>query len=49
MAQRRIRGSSSAEDIQAHLDEINNTEGFIIPASTSDEIMALAEKFNPPA
>jgi NAD(P)-dependent dehydrogenase (short-subunit alcohol dehydrogenase family) len=39
----------TAEDIQAHLDEIHNTEGFIIPASTTDEIAALANKFNPPA
>ncbi len=39
----------SAEDIQAHLDEINDPEGFIIPGSTTDEIIALAEKFNPPA
>ena len=39
----------TAEDIQAHLDEITNTEGFILPASTTDEIVALSEKFNPPA
>jgi hypothetical protein len=39
----------AAEDIQQHLDEISNTEGFIIPASTTDEIVALASKFNPPA
>jgi NAD(P)-dependent dehydrogenase (short-subunit alcohol dehydrogenase family) len=39
----------TAEDIQSHLDEISTTEGFIIPASTTDEIVALASKFNPPA
>ncbi|MFP5218484.1 MAG: SDR family NAD(P)-dependent oxidoreductase [Actinomycetes bacterium] len=39
----------TAEDIQAHLDEIQSTEGFIIPGSTTDEIMALAAHFNPPA
>ena len=39
----------TAEDIQAHLDEINSTEGFIVPGSTTDEIVALANKFNPPA
>ena len=39
----------SAEDIAAHLDEISSTEGFIIPGSTTDEIVALASKFNPPA
>jgi NAD(P)-dependent dehydrogenase (short-subunit alcohol dehydrogenase family) len=39
----------TAEDIAAHLDEINNPEGFIVPASTTDEIVALSTKFNPPA
>lgn len=39
----------TAEDIQAHLEEIQNPEGFIVPASTTDEIVALATKFNPPA
>jgi NAD(P)-dependent dehydrogenase (short-subunit alcohol dehydrogenase family) len=39
----------TAEDIAAHLDEISSTEGFIIPGSTTDEIVALATKFNPPA
>ena len=35
----------TAEDIQAHLDEINSTEGSIVPQSTTDEIAALAAKF----
>ena len=39
----------AAEDIAAHLGEISSTEGFIIPGSTTDEIVALASKFNPPA
>ena len=39
----------TAEDIQSNLEEIQSTEGFIIPGSTTDEIVALAEKFNPPA
>jgi NAD(P)-dependent dehydrogenase (short-subunit alcohol dehydrogenase family) len=39
----------TAEDIQSHLEEINNTEGFMIPGSTTDEIVALANRFNPPA
>jgi hypothetical protein len=37
----------TAEDVQAHLDEINSTEGTIVPQSTTDEIMALAGKFQP--
>jgi NAD(P)-dependent dehydrogenase (short-subunit alcohol dehydrogenase family) len=39
----------TAEDIQANLDQIQSTEGFIVPGSTTDEIVALANKFNPPA
>jgi len=39
----------TAEDIQSHLEEIQSTEGFIVPGSTTDEIVALANKFNPPA
>ena len=35
----------TAEDIQAHLDEINSAEGAIVPQSTTDEIAALAAKF----
>ncbi|TAL22004.1 MAG: SDR family NAD(P)-dependent oxidoreductase, partial [Frankiales bacterium] len=35
----------TAEDIQAHLDEINNPEGAIVPQSTTDEIAALAQRF----
>ncbi len=35
----------TAEDIQTHLDEITAEEGYIVPQSTSDEIMALAAKF----
>jgi NAD(P)-dependent dehydrogenase (short-subunit alcohol dehydrogenase family) len=41
--------SPTAEDIQANLDQINDAEGFIVPGSTTDEIVALANKFNPPA
>jgi NAD(P)-dependent dehydrogenase (short-subunit alcohol dehydrogenase family) len=39
----------TAEDIQAHLGEIQDAEGFIVPGSTTDEIVALANRFNPPA
>ena len=39
----------TAEDIASHLGEITATEGFIVPQSTTDEIVALSEKFNPPA
>jgi len=39
----------TAEDIQSHLEQIQSTEGFIVPGSTTDEIVALADKFNPPA
>ncbi len=35
----------SAEDIQSHLGEIEAEEGYIVPQSTADEIMALAAKF----
>ena len=35
-----------AEDIAAHLAEIEKEEGYIIPQSTTDEIMALAGLFN---
>ncbi|MCW2778221.1 MAG: short-chain dehydrogenase, partial [Frankiales bacterium] len=35
----------TAEDIQSHLGEINADEGYIVPQSTADEIMALAAKF----
>ena len=37
----------TAEEIQAHLDEINDMSGAIVPQSTTDEIMALAAKFQP--
>jgi NAD(P)-dependent dehydrogenase (short-subunit alcohol dehydrogenase family) len=39
----------TAEDIQSNFAQIQETEGFIIPGSTTDEIVALASKFNPPA
>jgi NAD(P)-dependent dehydrogenase (short-subunit alcohol dehydrogenase family) len=39
----------TAEDIQANLETIQSTEGFLIPGSTTDEIVALANTFNPPA
>ncbi len=35
----------AAEDVQAHLDEITAEEGYLVPQSTSDEIMALAARF----
>jgi len=35
----------TAEDIAAHLDEINDMSGAIVPQSTTDEIVALSEKF----
>ncbi|MCW2606819.1 MAG: hypothetical protein JWO60_1512 [Frankiales bacterium] len=35
----------TAEDIQSHLGEITAEEGYIVPQSTADEIMALAAKF----
>jgi NAD(P)-dependent dehydrogenase (short-subunit alcohol dehydrogenase family) len=41
--------SPTAEDIQANLEQIQSSEGFIVPGSTTDEIVALANKFNPPA
>jgi NAD(P)-dependent dehydrogenase (short-subunit alcohol dehydrogenase family) len=37
----------TAEEIQTHLDEINDMSGAIVPQSTTDEIMALAGKFQP--
>jgi NAD(P)-dependent dehydrogenase (short-subunit alcohol dehydrogenase family) len=36
----------TAEDVQAHLDEINAEEGYLVPQSTTDEIMALAPRFS---
>ena len=39
----------TAEDIQANLEQIQSAEGVIVPQSTTDEIMALAAHFNPPA
>ena len=38
-------GTPSAEDIQAHLAEIEDREGYLVPESTTDEIIALAELF----
>ncbi len=38
-------GTPTAEDVQAHLAEIEDREGYLVPASTTDEIMALAELF----
>ncbi|MCW2725505.1 MAG: hypothetical protein JWN35_2426 [Frankiales bacterium] len=35
----------TAEDIAAHLDQIENQDGYIVPGSTTDEILALAELF----
>ena len=39
----------TAEDIQSNLEQIQSTAGFIVPQSTTDEIVALANTFNPPA
>jgi hypothetical protein len=36
----------TAEDVQAHLDEITAEEGYLVPQSTADEIMALAPRFS---
>ena len=35
----------TAEDVQAHLDEIMADEGYLVPQSTTDEIVALATRF----
>ena len=35
----------TAEDVQAHLDEITEREGYLVPQSTTDEIVALSERF----
>jgi NAD(P)-dependent dehydrogenase (short-subunit alcohol dehydrogenase family) len=35
----------TAEDIAAHLDQIEKQDGYIVPGSTTDEILALAELF----
>ena len=40
-------GTPSAEDIAAHLAEIEKEEGYIIPSSTTDEIVQLSGLFNP--
>jgi NAD(P)-dependent dehydrogenase (short-subunit alcohol dehydrogenase family) len=40
-------GTPSAEDIAAHLAEIEKEEGYIVPSSTTDEIVALSGLFNP--
>ena len=37
--------SPTAEDISEHFAEIDGQEGYIVPGSTADEIMALAAKF----
>jgi NAD(P)-dependent dehydrogenase (short-subunit alcohol dehydrogenase family) len=36
----------TAEDIAEHFDQIDSQDGYIVPASTTDEIMALAGLFN---
>lgn len=38
-------GIPTAEDVQAHLAEIEDRDGYLVPESTTDEIMALAELF----
>ncbi|MDP9434787.1 MAG: SDR family NAD(P)-dependent oxidoreductase [Actinomycetota bacterium] len=35
----------TAEDVQAHLAEIEEQQGYLVPQSTTDEIVALAERF----
>ena len=35
----------SAEDIQAHLAEIEDQTAYLVPTSTTDEIVALNERF----
>ncbi len=35
----------TAEDIQAHLAEIDQQEGYLVPSSTTDEIVALSAVF----
>jgi NAD(P)-dependent dehydrogenase (short-subunit alcohol dehydrogenase family) len=35
----------TAEDIAAHLDQIENQDGYFVPGSTTDEILALAELY----
>ncbi|CAA9255082.1 MAG: 3-oxoacyl-[acyl-carrier protein] reductase, partial [uncultured Blastococcus sp.] len=40
-------GRPTAEDIAAHLAEIEKEEGYIVPSSTTDEIVALSGLFNP--
>ena len=37
--------SPTAEDVQAHFEEISGREGYIVPQSTTDEIVALSERF----
>ena len=37
--------SPSAEDVQAHFAEITEREGYLVPQSTTDEIVALSERF----
>jgi hypothetical protein len=37
--------SPTAEDVQAHFAEISEREGYIVPQSTTDEIVALSERF----
>jgi hypothetical protein len=34
----------TAEDIEAHLEEISSTDDFTIPASSTDEIVALLSR-----
>ena len=35
----------TAEDVQAHLDEITDRDGHLVPQSTTDEIVALSKRF----
>jgi hypothetical protein len=36
----------TAEEIAEHFDQIDSQDGYIVPGSTTDEIMALAGLFN---
>jgi NAD(P)-dependent dehydrogenase (short-subunit alcohol dehydrogenase family) len=35
----------TAEDVQQHLDEIDARDGYLVPQSTTDEIVALSQRF----
>jgi NAD(P)-dependent dehydrogenase (short-subunit alcohol dehydrogenase family) len=45
MAEQGAGAVVSAEDVQAHLDQIRNPEGYIIPSSIGDEMGLVAKAF----